>query len=79
MKISNITCNKCKFFNIGVCVEPCDSCRNHSNFISHNGYICEEDKLIEKIVYMIFNQKIELNDPSETIEQIKLKLMEELK
>jgi hypothetical protein len=37
------------------------------------------DELIEKIVYMIFNVEVELNDPDETIKQIKLKLEEKNK
>lgn len=32
------------------------------------------DELIEKIVYMIFDMEVELNDPDETIKQIKEKL-----
>ena len=37
------------------------------------------DELIEKIVYMIFNVEVGLNDPDETIKQIKLKLEEKNK
>jgi len=29
------------------------------------------DKVIEKIVYMIFEEDVEINEPQETIEQIK--------
>jgi len=36
----------------------------------------DNDELIEKIVYMIFNVEVELNDPDETIKQIKIKLEE---
>ena len=32
------------------------------------------DELIEKIVDLIFNVEVELNDPNETIKQIKEKL-----
>ena len=38
----------------------------------------DNDELIEKIVYWIFYVEVDLNDPSETIEQIKNKLKEEM-
>lgn len=36
------------------------------------------DKLIEKIVYMIFDTEVDLNDPTQTIQQIK-ELLEDIK
>jgi hypothetical protein len=35
------------------------------------------DKLIEEIVYMIFECEVDKNDPSETIEQVKARLYNE--
>ena len=37
----------------------------------------DKDELIEKIIDMIFNQAVDLNDPQETIRQIKVQLDKE--
>ena len=37
----------------------------------------DKDELIEKIIDMIFDQVVDLNDPQETIRQIKVQLDKE--
>lgn len=36
-----------------------------------------KDKLIEAIVQMIFDEEVDLNEPSETVEQVRAKLYAE--